>query len=79
MKKFAKPHAFTESSAADRTPPEVQRQICEHLKAGLLRRVPKLEQQLGKFTGVNGRRDDRADAFCWGVHDLVFAEQFFAV
>lgn len=40
---------------------------------------PKLEKQLEKFTGVNGRRDDRADAFCWGVHDLVFADQFFCV
>jgi phage terminase large subunit-like protein len=39
----------------------------------------KLEKQLEKFTGINGRRDDRADAFCWGVHDLVFADQFFAV
>lgn len=39
---------------------------------------PKLEKQLEKFTGINGRRDDRADAMCWGVHDLVFADQFFA-
>lgn len=40
---------------------------------------PKLEAQLSKFTGIAGRRDDRADAFCWGVHDLVFAEQFYCV
>ena len=40
---------------------------------------PRLEQQLSKFTGINGRRDDRADAFCWGVHEIVFIEQFFAV
>lgn len=40
---------------------------------------PRLEAQLAKFTGVNGRRDDRADAFCWGVHDLVFSDQFFAI
>jgi phage terminase large subunit-like protein len=39
---------------------------------------PKLEKQLEKFIGINGRRDDRADAFCWGVHDLVFGETFFA-
>jgi len=39
---------------------------------------PKLEKQLEKFTGVNGRRDDRADAMNWGVHELVFADQFFA-
>jgi hypothetical protein len=23
-------------------------------------------------------RDDRADAFCWGVHDLALGDQFFA-
>jgi phage terminase large subunit-like protein len=40
---------------------------------------PRLEKQLANFTGINGRRDDRADAFCWGVHDLVFADSFFAV
>jgi phage terminase large subunit-like protein len=40
---------------------------------------PKLEKQLEKFTGINGRRDDRADAMCWGVHELVFADQFFAI
>lgn len=39
---------------------------------------PKLERQLEKFTGINGRRDDRADAFTWGVHELVFQEHFFA-
>lgn len=37
---------------------------------------PKLEKQLEKFTGINGRRDDRADAMCWGVHELAFSEQF---
>jgi phage terminase large subunit-like protein len=40
---------------------------------------PKLEKQLGDFTGINGRRDDRADAMNWGVHELVFADQFFAI
>jgi phage terminase large subunit-like protein len=39
---------------------------------------PKLEKQLEKFTGINGRRDDRADAFTWGIHELVFQDQFFA-
>lgn len=39
----------------------------------------KLEAQLERFTGVNGRRDDRADAFTWGVHELVFQEHFFAL
>jgi phage terminase large subunit-like protein len=41
--------------------------------------MPKLRKQLTTFTGINGRRDDRADAMCWGVHDLVFADQFFAI
>lgn len=36
----------------------------------------KLEDQLSKFTGINGRRDDRADTLCWGVHELAFGEQF---
>lgn len=39
----------------------------------------KLEKQLEKFSGINGRRDDRADAMNWGVHDLVFGEQFFVI
>lgn len=38
----------------------------------------KLERQLEKFVGLNGRRDDRADAMCWGVHELAFQEHFFA-
>jgi phage terminase large subunit-like protein len=38
----------------------------------------RLERQLEKFTGVNGRRDDRADAFTWGCHALVFDDPFFA-
>lgn len=40
---------------------------------------PRLEKQLEKFTGISGRRDDRADAMNWGVHELVFADQFFAI
>lgn len=39
---------------------------------------PKLEKQLAKFTGQAGRRDDRTDAMCWGIHDLAFREQFVA-
>ena len=38
---------------------------------------PKLEKQLSLFTGVNGRRDDAADAFCWGVHELALGNDFF--
>ncbi|WP_338865543.1 terminase large subunit domain-containing protein [Myxococcus stipitatus] len=40
---------------------------------------PKLELQLSKFSGVNGRRDDRVDALLWGVHELVFADSFFCL
>jgi phage terminase large subunit-like protein len=39
----------------------------------------KLERQLASFTGRPDRRDDRVDAMNWGVHELVFSEQFFAV
>lgn len=34
-------------------------------------------QQASRFTGVNGKRDDRVDAMCWGVHDLLFGESSF--
>lgn len=40
---------------------------------------PKLERQLEKFVGINGRRDDRADAMCWGVHHLAFNGTFWAI
>ncbi len=40
---------------------------------------PTLEKQLTTFTGRPDRRDDRVDAMNWGVHELVFADQFFAV
>lgn len=40
-------------------------------------RFPKLEKQLESFTGVAGKRDDRCDALVWGVHELVFANQFY--
>lgn len=40
---------------------------------------PKLEKQLDKFTGINGHRDDRADAMCWAIHELVFKDQFFCI
>lgn len=44
----------------------------------LVNELPKLENQLERFSGVNGRRDDRADAMCWGVHHLALDAQFFA-
>lgn len=36
-------------------------------------RFERLERQMRVFTGVNGRRDDRTDGLCWGVHELVVA------
>jgi predicted phage terminase large subunit-like protein len=38
----------------------------------------RLERQMRVFTGRNGRRDDRTDAMCWGLHELMLdAEGFF--
>ena len=34
-------------------------------------RLEKLERQMRRFTGVNGKRDDRTDAACWGLHELL--------
>jgi predicted phage terminase large subunit-like protein len=31
----------------------------------------RLEKQMRVFTGINGRRDDRTDAMCWGLHELM--------
>jgi predicted phage terminase large subunit-like protein len=39
--------------------------------------LPKLQTQLEKFTGEPGRRDDRVDAMNWGMHELVFGEEWF--
>lgn len=36
----------------------------------------KLEKQMRVFTGMNGRRDDRTDATCWALHDLVVENAF---
>jgi len=36
----------------------------------------KLERQARVFTGVNGKRDDRIDAACWGLHFLLMGEEF---
>lgn len=38
-------------------------------------KFPKLEKQLETFVGINGRRDDRADAMNWGVHEIAFGEE----
>lgn len=63
------------ASHADGTAFDAENRVKECPDCGM----KKLEKQLEKFTGINGRRDDRADALCWGVHDLVFADQFWAV
>lgn len=31
----------------------------------------RLERQMRVFTGINGRRDDRTDSMCWGLHELL--------
>jgi phage terminase large subunit-like protein len=36
----------------------------------------RLEKQMRVFTGVNGRRDDRTDALCWGLHELIVESAF---
>lgn len=38
----------------------------------------RMEDQMAKFTGVNGRRDDRADARCWSLHELFIESTAFA-
>lgn len=39
-------------------------------------KMKKLEKQMARFTGINGKRDDRVDALCWGLHYLMFSEGF---
>jgi len=36
----------------------------------------RLERQMRVFTGINGRRDDRTDALCWGLHELIVEAAF---
>lgn len=36
----------------------------------------RLEKQMRVFTGINGRRDDRCDSMCWGLHDLMIGAGF---
>lgn len=49
--------------------------IAEIGRIHLVGSFPKLEEQLKRFSGVNGRRDDRADAMCWATHELALREQ----
>lgn len=53
--------------------------LAETGRIELVGTFPKLEAQLSKFSGINGRRDDRVDALLWGVHELVFADSFFCL
>lgn len=38
--------------------------------------LERLERQMRVFTGVNGRRDDRTDALCWAIHELLVEASF---
>lgn len=38
---------------------------------GSAEKFARLERQMRVFTGINGRRDDRTDAMCWGIHELI--------
>lgn len=40
-------------------------------------RFARLEKQMRVFTGINGRRDDRTDATCWALHELLIDGQAF--
>lgn len=48
----------------------------EQGKIHLVGHFPKLERQMRAFTGLNGRRDDRTDAMCWGLHELIVSREF---
>jgi predicted phage terminase large subunit-like protein len=50
--------------------------LLEQGKVKLVGEHPRLEKQMKVFTGVNGKRDDRCDAMCWGVHELVLGAAF---
>lgn len=50
--------------------------LFEQGKIHLVGHHPKLEKQMKTFTGLNGRRDDRTDAMCWGFHDLLITPGF---
>lgn len=50
--------------------------LFEQGKVHLVGRFERLERQMKTFTGVNGRRDDRVDAMCWGLHELMLGAAF---
>lgn len=43
---------------------------------GPVEKWTRLEKQQRVFTGINGRRDDRTDSMCWGVHELIVEDGF---
>lgn len=53
--------------------------LAEAARIEFVGRFEKLESQAETFTGINGRRDDRVDAMNWGIHELVFSDQFFCI
>ena len=50
--------------------------LFEQGKIHLVGSHPKLEKQMRTFTGINGKRDDRTDAMCWGFHELMVTPAF---
>lgn len=50
--------------------------LFEQGKVHLVGAHEKLERQMRVFTGVNGRRDDRTDAMCWALHELMLGSGF---
>lgn len=50
--------------------------LFEQEKIHLVGSHPRLEKQMKTFTGLNGRRDDRTDAMCWGFHELLVTPAF---
>ncbi len=50
--------------------------LFEQEKIHLVGDHPKLEKQMKTFTGINGKRDDRTDAMCWGFHELLITPAF---
>ncbi|GMV19014.1 MAG: hypothetical protein AMXMBFR56_72380 [Polyangiaceae bacterium] len=52
--------------------------LFEQGKVHLVGKHERLEKQMRVFTGINGRRDDRTDAMCWGLHELIITGSGFA-
>lgn len=50
--------------------------LFEQGKVHLVGKFERLERQMRTFTGVNGKRDDRTDAMCWGLHELMVTPAF---